>query len=69
MSQFIGKYRGLPIVEHAGGMFGYRTETLRFPDQKFSVMCLCNLGSINPTHLAFEIADIYLEKSLQPEKP
>src|SRR5580692_8931578 len=35
-------YRGLPIVEHGGALFGYRTEILRFPNQLFSVVCLCN---------------------------
>jgi hypothetical protein len=30
----LGNYRGLPIVEHGGALFGYRTELLRFPEQK-----------------------------------
>src|SRR5580693_8458155 len=34
----LGSYRGLPIVEHGGALFGYRTELLRFPGQKFSVI-------------------------------
>src|SRR5580692_4561808 len=45
---FISAYRGLPIVEHGGALFGYRTELLRFPQQKFSVITLCNLGTSNP---------------------
>jgi hypothetical protein len=32
----------------------------RFPDQHFSVACLCNLGTIDPRPLANRIADIYL---------
>jgi hypothetical protein len=36
------KYRGLPVVAHGGALFGYRTEPLRFPQQKFSVFYLCN---------------------------
>ena len=31
----LSTYRGLPIVEHAGGLFGYSTEILRFPEQRF----------------------------------
>jgi CubicO group peptidase (beta-lactamase class C family) len=62
----LGSYRGLPIVEHDGALFGYRTEILRFPEQRFTVLCLCNLSSANPGALSHEVADVYLEKSLQP---
>ncbi len=64
---FISKYRGLPIVEHGGALFGYRTELLRFPQQKFSVVTLCNLGTSAPRGLANQVADIYLEEQLSPE--
>jgi CubicO group peptidase (beta-lactamase class C family) len=57
---FITKYRGLPIVEHGGANFGYRTELLRFPEEKFSVIALCNLGTSAPRGLANQVADIYL---------
>lgn len=62
----IGSYRGLAVVEHNGGLMGYRTEILRFPEQRFTVLCLCNLANADPTALAHRVADIYLEKSLQP---
>ncbi|MGA8598670.1 MAG: serine hydrolase domain-containing protein [Bryobacteraceae bacterium] len=54
------EYRGLPVVEHGGALFGYRTELLRFPKQKFSVICLCNLATADPGGKAHQIADIYL---------
>jgi CubicO group peptidase (beta-lactamase class C family) len=62
----LGNYRGLPIVEHGGGLFGYRAELLRFPEQKFSVICLCNISSAVPENLARQVADIYLEDKLPP---
>jgi CubicO group peptidase (beta-lactamase class C family) len=62
----IETYRGLPIVEHGGDRFGYHAHVLRFPQQRFTVLCLCNLSGTNPYHLSRKIADIYLEKSLQP---
>jgi len=65
---FISKYRGLPIVEHGGANFGYRTELLRFPRQKFSVICLCNLGTSNPGQLAYQVADLYLTGQLAPDQ-
>lgn len=58
-------YRGLPIVEHDGALFGYRTDILRFPQQRFTVLCLCNLSSADPTGLSHRVADVYLAKSLQ----
>jgi CubicO group peptidase (beta-lactamase class C family) len=66
---FISSYRGLPIVEHGGALFGYRTELLRFPQQKFSVITLCNLGTSNPGQLSYQVADLYLAGQLSPEPP
>lgn len=54
------KYRGLNLISHGGDWAGYRSEMIRFPEQKFSVICLANFGEINPTGLAKRIADIYL---------
>ena len=56
----LGDYRGLPIVEHNGGLFGYRSAFLRFPQQRFSAIVLCNLATANPENLARKIADLYL---------
>lgn len=63
----LSTYRGLPIVDHNGGLFGYRTEILRFPEQRFTVVCLCNLASASTGSLARKVADVYLEKSLQAD--
>ena len=60
----LGNYRGLPIVEHGGALFGYRAELLRFPEQKVSVICLCNISNAVPENLARKVADIYLEDKL-----
>jgi CubicO group peptidase (beta-lactamase class C family) len=62
----LGNYRGLSIVEHSGGTFGYRTELLRFPKQKFTVICLCNIANAVPENLAREVADLYLADKLRP---
>lgn len=62
-------YRGSPVVAHAGALFGYRTELLRFPAQKFSVICLCNVGTSNPGRLAEQVADIYLAGQLSSKIP
>jgi Beta-lactamase len=56
----VRQYKGLKIVEHAGALGGYRAALTRFPEQRFSVACLCNLGTINPDSLVDQIADLYL---------
>lgn len=64
----ISSYRGLPIVEHSGALDGYRTEILRFPDQRFSVVTLCNVANANVTALARKVADVYLGGALHAEE-
>jgi CubicO group peptidase (beta-lactamase class C family) len=63
----MGDYRGKQTVEHSGGLFGYRTEILRFPKQHFTVLCLCNVSSAKPFELSRKVADIYLGKKLKSE--
>jgi CubicO group peptidase (beta-lactamase class C family) len=62
----LGNYRGAAIVEHNGALFGYRTAFLRFPQQKFTVICLCNISNAVPANLARKVADLYLADKLQP---
>jgi CubicO group peptidase (beta-lactamase class C family) len=59
-------YRGLRRVSHGGGWAGFRAEMMRFPDEKLSVITLCNLGSTNPTGLSTQVAEIYLADKLKP---
>ncbi len=65
---FIGEYRGLPTVSHGGSWGGYRAELLRFPEQHFSVACLCNRGDADPTRRAHQVADIYLGSIMKPKE-
>lgn len=63
----IGSYKGLKTVSHGGALGGYRSAMIRFPEQNFSVICLSNLSSFNPTKLAHQVADIYLADQLKEE--
>lgn len=65
----IGTYKGLKVVEHSGGDAGYRSHLMRFPDQRFSVACLCNSGGANPGLFARQIADVYLAKEFVTPPP
>ena len=64
----IGEYRGLRTVAHGGSWGGYRAQLLRFPEQHFSVACLCNLGSANPSSRAQRVADVYLAGLMKPKE-
>jgi len=59
-------YRGLRVDEHGGSLMGYKAEILRFPDQRFTVLATCNLGSINPGPLAQQVAEVYLGDKMGP---
>ena len=56
----IGRYRGLPIVEHGGSLVGYRAHLMRFADKHISIACLCNHAGIAPGTLARRVADIVI---------
>jgi CubicO group peptidase (beta-lactamase class C family) len=62
----VTSYRGLRVDEHGGALMGYKAEILRFPDQHFSVLATCNLGSINPGPLAERVAEVYLADKMEP---
>jgi CubicO group peptidase (beta-lactamase class C family) len=62
----ITSYRGLRTTEHGGALMGYKAYVLRFPDQHFSVLTLCNLGTIDPGPLAHAVAEVYLGDRMGP---
>ena len=62
----IGEYRELETVGHSGSWRGFRSHLMRFPDQKFGVVILCNLDTFNPLRLAERVADLYLADVLAP---
>jgi len=65
----VDKYRGLRTVRHGGSWGGYRAELLRFPDQHFSVVCLCNLGTARPSRRANQVAEVFLGSQMIAAKP
>jgi CubicO group peptidase (beta-lactamase class C family) len=64
---FIEDFQGMELIQHSGAWAGYRSQLLRFPQEKFSVICLSNLASFDPTGLAKEVAKIYLSDKLKPK--
>lgn len=58
----IGRYRGLKTIGHSGIDWGYRAEFLQFPEQRFSVIILGNVDTLQPSWLARQVADICLAR-------
>ncbi len=56
----IKKHKDLREVSHGGSWVGYRAELVRFPEERFSVICLANDGGMNAMGLARKVADLYL---------
>ena len=56
--------KGLKTVSHGGAFLGFRTQFVRFPEQKFSVIIFSNFSDLNPTAKAYEITDILLDDQL-----
>jgi CubicO group peptidase (beta-lactamase class C family) len=61
----VGKYKGLPTVDHGGADAGYRSDMTRFPVQHFSVAVLCNSAETDSSALARQVADIVLAKEIK----
>lgn len=65
----IGEYKSLKTVSHSGGDAGYRSHVVRFPDQKFAVVVLSNLGSFNTSRMARQVADVFLSDVIKKKQP
>ena len=64
-----GDYKGLKTIGHSGGYLGFKTDMLRFPEQRFSVIILTNFFSMKPWDLARKISDVYLADILVDPGP
>ena len=60
-------YKGLNVFGHGGAFNGFNADMIRFPDQRFTVACLCNLSNIESGRLTRQVADIYLGKEFKQE--
>ncbi len=57
----VDEYKGLKTIHHGGSGGGFEHEMIRFPEQDFSVICLCNAGNkMSADGLATQVADIFL---------
>jgi CubicO group peptidase (beta-lactamase class C family) len=64
----IGKYKGWKQIGHGGADAGFRSYACRFPEQNLGVVVFSNHGSVNPTSLTNEVANLLLPGGNE-EKP
>lgn len=57
---FVARLEGRERVSHGGAWAGYRAELMRFPADKTTIVCLCNLATMNPTALCESVARLVL---------
>lgn len=60
--------RGLKQVWHNGGLGGFLTMYVRYPDEHLSVAVFCN-GSIEPDPLAIRVAEVWLAGKFKEPAP
>lgn len=68
----IGRQRGLPIISHAGGLNGFQSNLVRFPEQKVTIVALHNASpavpDLTPTNITAQLADLYLWQEMEPRE-
>lgn len=66
----VGTLQGTPVVDHGGGINGFRTYALRLPEQKVFVAVLSNAdsGNANPEVLAKKAAALAIGKPIMEPK-
>lgn len=62
----VDSFRGVRRVSHGGAWAGYRAHIIRYPDEKLSLISLCNLSNSNPGELNQRVSVLLLEGKLGP---
>ncbi len=61
--------KGRKEIQHGGGINGFVTEILRYPDQKVCVVVLCNVLPLNPGRVAHDLAAIVFGEPYELLRP
>jgi CubicO group peptidase (beta-lactamase class C family) len=64
---FLRKSNGIRSIEHGGGIPGFTTNEVYFPDEDIFMVILTNCGTSPISDISIEAASIALEKSMQSE--
>ncbi|WP_299241591.1 serine hydrolase [uncultured Aquimarina sp.] len=68
LGQVIHSYKNQKVISHGGSDAGYKSQILRFPYEKLSIIVLTNNGSLNAEEKAYRIADLYLSNDMKSLK-
>ena len=63
----VGKLNEHRQVKHAGTMFGFRSQMLRFPDDGLTIVVLTNATQATPEKIALGLAGFYIQ-DLKPQQ-
>lgn len=63
------RYRGLDALIHGGLALGFRSQMMRFPAQRATIICLMNLLTASTTDLCQQVADIVLTDRFSEPAP
>ena len=63
-----GKYQGLNIIRHGGAFWGYRSDIVRFPDQRLTIVLFANRSDADPTKMCYKVADVLLKDQFIVQK-
>lgn len=65
----VWEYNGQKVVQHNGGMLGFRVDMVRFPELSTTIILLGNSAYLDPTGDALKIAEILMNNSFKDKKP
>ncbi|WP_299217213.1 serine hydrolase domain-containing protein [uncultured Aquimarina sp.] len=68
LGQVVHSYKNHKVISHGGSDAGYKSQILRFPEEKLSIIVLTNNGSLNAEEKAYRIADLYLNNDMKSLK-
>ena len=60
---FLDPYQGHQRMWHYGETIGFRTAIQRFVADDLTIIILCNRADLNPSALALQVADLFLERA------
>jgi len=58
---FLDSYNGHVRMWHYGETIGFRNTIQRFVNDRLTIVVLCNRADLNPTALALQVADLFLD--------
>ena len=65
----VSEYGGRRLIEHGGGIHGFRTYAMRIPDERIFVAVLSNNAGSYPEELTFKIAALAMGQPYQQPTP